>query len=595
MIHRRDDGTTMAQTYFMARRPLVGVAMVFVCGVAFGLHTGDWLASACGWLVMAAMWLVVRYVPGVVRLQGFVSLLVVFTTGWLVAASGTDQRRAEVVWLRAQDARHGKVALCGTVSGDVDVSPLAHGGTRYQFALRRVSIANVTSTNRIMSVPVRVTWYGPRADPSDPARLVPASGEVWRFTGKLRVLRLGVLRKTCVRLDSREKQSDRLAAASLRDLQTLADRARQVTAARLARGIETWGAIPALVQAMFLGTRSAIPRDLNQVFRDSGTIHIFAISGMNVALLAVVLIALLSLAGVPRQKWCLPLAPILIFYTVVTGLSASALRACLMAVLYFGAPLLGRKPDGLSTLGAAAVIALAINPFQLQDAGFALSFVVMGGLLMLYVPMAELVKRWWRVDDAALDARASAVLGGELEPAAVRSHTFRVKVLRYTADLVAMSVAAWLSSAPLTAWYFGRLTLASLLANLPIAPAAFFTGVASCVGLLLGLVSPGLEAVFNNAAGGLIQLMIWCAQATLAIPGGSIRIPNPPLWAVGCWYAGLLLLMWWLWRLVRTAQPGAAWMAPAPERPTGAAGPGSNSPIGPAVPEPEVQRDLRDR
>ncbi|MFZ4395271.1 MAG: ComEC/Rec2 family competence protein [Kiritimatiellia bacterium] len=546
----------------MVRRPLVGIAAVFICGVALGLHTGDGIAAACSWLGMAGLWLVVQYVPGGVRLQGFVTLLVVFTTGWLVSAIATDQRRAEVHRLRAQESRAGNVVVYGTVSGDVDVHALAHGGARYLFALRQVRVVRGAETNRMACLPVRVTWYGPSVAAADPARCVPASGEIWRFTGKLRVQRTGVLRKTYVRLESREKTSGRVAAASLRDWQTLADRARQVTAVRLARGIEGWGAMPELVQAMFLGTRSAIPRELSQVFRDSGTIHIFAISGMNVALLAVVLIAMLSLAGVPRTMWCLPLAPILIFYTVVTGLSASALRACLMAVLYFGAPLLGRKPDGLSTLGAAAVIALAINPFQLLDAGFALSFVVMGGLILLYVPLAELIRRGWHVDDAALDARASSALGGELDLAVARRRTLRVKLMRYTADLVAMSVAAWLSSAPLTAWYFGRLTMSSLLANLPIAPAAFFTGVASSVGLLAGLVSHRAEAVLNNAAGGLTQLMVWCAQVTVAMPGGSMQITNPPLWMVGCWYAGLLLLAWWLWRLTRTTPPGTAWMRP---------------------------------
>ncbi|MEI8243804.1 MAG: ComEC/Rec2 family competence protein, partial [bacterium] len=553
----------MPRTSSMACRPLIGVALAFVLGIAFGLSTGQWPPAACGWVAMAGAWLLVRRIPGGVRLQGFVTLLAAFATGWLAAATATDRRRAEVDWLRSHDSRNGRIVLCGKISGDVQASPLAHGGVRYQFALRQVAALTAAGTNRIASVPVNVTWYGPSAGSasvSGGARRVPAAGEIWELSGILRVQRQGILSKTRASLSSREKDSARRAEASLRDWGTLADRARQATAARLERGIAGWGAIPELVQAMFLGTRSAIPHQLSQVFRDSGTIHIFAISGMNVALLAVVLIAMLSMLGVPRQWWVLPLAPILVFYTVVTGLSASALRACLMAVLYFGAPLLGRKPDGLSTLAAAAVMALAIDPFQLQDAGFALSFVVMGGLLLLYVPLAELCRRGLRVDDAALDARASAGLGGELDPAVVQRRALRVRLLRWTAELAAMSVAAWLSSAPLTAWYFGRLTPTSLLANLPIAPAAFLVGVASSVGLLAGLVSPGAEAVFNHAAGGLTQLMVWCAQATVSIPGGTLEVPNPPPWLVGCWYAGLLLLTWWLWRLTRAAPTGAAWM-----------------------------------
>ena len=80
-------------------------------------------------------------------------------------------------------------------------------------------------------------------------------------------------------------------------------------------------------------------------------------------------------------------------------------------------------------------------------------------------------------------------------------------------------------------------------------------GVASSVGLVVGMFSSWMEAVFNNAAGGLTQLMIWCARATVAIPGGTMKVPNPPLWLVGCWYAGVLLLTWWLWRLTRATPP----------------------------------------
>jgi ComEC/Rec2-related protein len=243
-------------------------------------------------------------------------------------------------------------------------------------------------------------------------------------------------------LITRQTAATRLAPAVLRDCATLADRARQVTAARLARGIDGWDAIPTLVQAMFLGTRGEIPRELNQVFRDSGTIHIFAISGMNVALLAGVIIALLGVLGVPRTWWCAPLAPLLIFYTVLTGLSPSALRACLMAILYFGAPLLRRQPDGVATLAAAAVIALGIDPFQLQDAGFALSFVVMGGLLLIYQPLAELLRRAWRVDDVALEARAMTEQGGMLSPGAARARRWSVASRRYLAELLAMSLSA---------------------------------------------------------------------------------------------------------------------------------------------------------
>jgi hypothetical protein len=104
-----------------------------------------------------------------------------------------------------------------------------------------------------------------------------------------------------------------------------------------------------------------------------------------------------------------------------------------------------------------------------------------------------------------------------------------------------------------------------MLANLPIEPAAFLTGVAGGVSLVVGLVCPPLASVLNHASGGLTLGMIWVARATVAIPGGAFTVPKPELWQVGCWYAAIFLLTWWLWRLAQRPSPGTAWLRPAPE------------------------------
>jgi competence protein ComEC len=440
----------------------------------------------------------------------------------------------------------------------VEIFAVTNGTSACRFALRDVEVCDRAGAMRPNATPFRVTWYG--VSPQFGAKwYLPATGERWRFSGKLLVSH-GVLRKVHATLRTRAKSAQRLAPASLRTWQTLTDRARQTMAERVTRGIRDWGAVPSLVQAIFLGMRHDVPPDLQAVFRDSGIVYAFAIAGLHVAIVAAFAIGLLSFLGVPRHWWCVPLAPVLFFYTAATGMSASALRACLMAVLYFGAPLLGRRPDKLTTLAAAAAIALGIAPFQLQDVGFCLSFAVMGGLLLLYPSLARIFKRGLHVDDAALAERAANELGGELSAAVKRWTRWRVRVLRGLAEVAAISMAAWLSSSPLTAYYFGRLTPGSLLASLPVAPALFGVGIASCTGFLAGLVSPGMEAIFNHAAGGLAQGLVWVARAAAALPGGSLTIPQPSEWVVACWYAALLLLTWGLWRATRPTDAGAAWL-----------------------------------
>jgi ComEC/Rec2-related protein len=551
------------QLNFMARRPLVGLGAAFVIGNAVGLSTGDWQGAAWAWLAVAALWLMSRRVNRLTRLQVFATLLVALATGWLGAAIAVDRSNAEVAGLeRSASAR--SVTVCGIVDGDVEFFTLKNGSSACHFALRDVEAGDGAITNHPNAVPVFVTWYGV-SQKFGMRDFLPATGERWQFSGKMLVSHNGAFRKTHATLRTHAKSAHKLAPASLREWRTLTDRARQEMAARMTRGIEDWGAVPSLVQAIFLGMRRDIPPDLLEIFRNSGIVYAFAIAGMHVAIVAVFVIGLLSFLGVPRHWWCVPLAPALFFYTAATGMSASALRACLMACLYFGAPLIGRRPDKLSTLVAAAVIALGIAPFQLQDAGFCLSFAVMGGLLLLFPSLAKIFKRWLRVDDATLAERATNELGGEISAAVKWRHRARVRVQRWLADVVAIALAAWLCSAPLTAYYFGRLTPGSLLASLPVAPALFGVGLASCCGFLAGIFSPWAEAIFNNAAGGLAQALVWVARMVAGLPGGSMMIAPPSAWMIACWYGALILLTWWLWRLTRETGTSTDWLTKSPE------------------------------
>ena len=77
---------------------------------------------------------------------------------------------------------------------------------------------------------------------------------------------------------------------------------------------------------------------------------------------AAVITVLLSACGIPRTRWILFVGPLLIAYTVMTGLQASAVRACIMALVFWSAPLLGRKADIYTALAASAVLLLAITP-----------------------------------------------------------------------------------------------------------------------------------------------------------------------------------------------------------------------------------------
>jgi competence protein ComEC len=105
-------------------------------------------------------------------------------------------------------------------------------------------------------------------------------------------------------------------------------------------------------------------------------------------MIARLLTCILRICGLGRLWWFPVLAPLLLIYTMGTGASASALRACIMACLFVAATLVGRRSDGSTALAAAALLIVTLDPFQVLDRGFILSFCLAGGLL-LFAPLLQ--------------------------------------------------------------------------------------------------------------------------------------------------------------------------------------------------------------
>ena len=147
-----------------------------------------------------------------------------------------------------------------------------------------------------------------------------------------------------------------------------------------------------LLWAMTLGWKTALNGEISEPFMRSGTMHVFAISGLHIALIAGILVALLRLGRVPRG-WCgWVVIPLIWAYTGVTGWQASAIRSTIMMTAIIAGWSLKRPGDLLNSLAAAALIILLWDPQQLFQASFQLSFLVVGSLA-LFVPVFDALHR----------------------------------------------------------------------------------------------------------------------------------------------------------------------------------------------------------
>lgn len=217
------------------------------------------------------------------------------------------------------------------------------------------------------------------------------------------------------------------------------------------------------LNGILLGTRQNIPDSLREAFNQTGTSHILAISGYNIAIIAkYILLAFVVFVTRKRAFWMTVGA--IILFTIMTGASASVVRAAIMGLLIAFANGYGRLYDPRNALTLAAAAMVWFNPFLLVfDIGFQLSFLAVIGLVYLYPLFESYLKRI--------------------------PETGKIK------ETFLMSLSAQVMVLPLIAYYFKSISLISLLVNvlvLPFVPVAmglgFLTGLAGMIFLPLGKI-----------------------------------------------------------------------------------------------------------
>jgi len=262
----------------------------------------------------------------------------------------------------------------------------------------------------------------------------------------------------------------------------LVDRLRLASRAHLSAGVHP--PLSEVLKGMVLGDDQAVDQQSVSDFRRSGLLHILAVSGENVVLLCGMWSFALMLLAVPRLVRTMLLLPVVGTYVVLTGASPSIVRAGVSGVIGLLAILASRPSDGWLLWLAPAAWLLTVNPDNLFDVSFQLSFGAVAGLLVLARPLTRMYR----------------FLPGPLP------------------EQAGVTTAASLSTAPISMLTFGSASLVSVPANLIggfVLGPIMFLGMLS---LLLGFVGTWLSAPLNVVAGLFIGFLLSVAHWFAALP-----------------------------------------------------------------------------
>lgn len=150
--------------------------------------------------------------------------------------------------------------------------------------------------------------------------------------------------------------------------------------------------IAGLMKGMLLGNQQEVSTELEEIYRDTGIIHILAISGTHVMLVIGALILLLQLLRLTRERTYEILFCFLPFYMIITGLSPSVVRASLMGMIYLLARRLYQRYSALKAISLVFMILTFFTPRIIFAVGFQLSFAVSLGLILFTQPLANKLK-----------------------------------------------------------------------------------------------------------------------------------------------------------------------------------------------------------
>jgi len=273
----------------------------------------------------------------------------------------------------------------------------------------------------------------------------------------------------------------------------------------------------ALLAGFLLGETREISREIYTMFRDTGTVHLLAVSGSNVWLVVGVIFGALSLLRVPKLATTLvSLVCILIFANLVHN-DPPVVRAGIMVVLVLLGVLLYRDVDLLNVVSFAGLIILFFSPLFLFDVGFQLSFASVFGILLLYPRLSKLVARF---------------IG--------KSHR---KLWRWVLMPALISISVELVLFPILAYYFNMIPLVIVVANLFIVPLAGLSVVLACFSLFSATFSTFLAGVFSASNWLCLDLTLRFTEFFASVPAAKISIAAPSAFGFTLYYFMLWILV----------------------------------------------------
>ncbi len=253
-----------------------------------------------------------------------------------------------------------------------------------------------------------------------------------------------------------------------------------------------------LLGALILGERAEIDENIFNFFISSGSVHVLAISGLHVGIIVLFLIFIGKIFGLNRNQASIICIGFLLFYCFLSGARVSVVRASIMAGIILGGWVIKRDSDIYNSLGLAAFLILMFNPYYLFDIGFQLSFISVLSIVYLFPKLINRVPPLFKT----------------------------TKFTKYFVDGLCVSLAASIAVAPLSLYYFEKVSTVGVFTNLIMLPLLSLVLMLGVIVSLLSFISMPIAKIFAETLWLFLSFMMKTAQGFGNLPFSIIEFTN---------------------------------------------------------------------
>ena len=291
----------------------------------------------------------------------------------------------------------------------------------------------------------------------------------------------------------------------------------------------------ALCVGILIGDRENISDITEDNFKKSNLTHMLAVSGSHITYIIVALTTLLSKTN---RKFSLILTIIfLIFFTALTGFTASVLRASIMGILTLLASILHRKSDTINNLGISSIIILLYNPYLLVDAGFLLSYAGTIGIIFFSKKISNGI----------------SIIVNKINPNLLnieQNNNSKIlfvksiieKIILYVISSLSVTISANIVIIPIMAYMFSTISFTFWISNILAGPIMEVVTIFGFITYLISIVFPMLAEFLAIALNLFLTILLKIAEISSIIPGASIYIKTPSLIMCVMYYLVIFIL-----------------------------------------------------